>query len=248
MTWTWDSERRSALASVERSGCGFCVVAHIVSRPVVSSQDATCVRVSIGAALPRWLRRTPSSTWSAAANAASTSSADEPISPPTMRFVPHSGYSSGASSAIASSASRTSGRGSRSTRTASAAARRVALRLGDDRRDGLADVAHPVDRQAPDLGQVPTDRRRVDAGRHGLHERDRLVPREDGHDAGHGACRRRVDPEDAGVGDGAAHEHRVRHPGQDDIAGEGRSTRQVLVAVVLDDGIANQRPTHGRTL
>ena len=124
----------------------------------------------------------------------------------------------------------------------------VGLRLGDDRRDRLADVAHAVDRQAPHLGEVTADRRRVDAARHRLDERDRLVPRQDGHDARHGARRRRVDAEDAGVGDGAAHEHRVRHPGQHDVAGEDRATREVLVTVVLDDGIADQRPTHGRTL
>ena len=248
MTWTWDSERRSALASVERSGCGFCVVAHIVSRSVASSQDATCVRVSIGRGVAAVAaqdalqhvvggRDRRVDLLGRRAHLAADDAVRPPLRVQQRRVVGHRlvGVEDERQGLEVDPDGERGGQG-------------VGLRLGDDRRDRLADVAHAVDRQAPHLGEVPADRRRVDAARHGLDERDRLVPREDGHDAGHGARRRRVDAEDAGVGDRAAHEHRVRHPGQHDVAGEDRATRQVLVTVVLDDGIADQRPTHGRTL
>ena len=80
--------------------------------------------------------------------------------------------------------------------------------LGRDDGDGLAEVAHAVDREHRLVGELEPV---------GLGARDVGV-REDGVDAGHRQRLRDVDLDDAGVRVGAAHGVTPEHPGRDEVA------------------------------
>jgi hypothetical protein len=114
--WTtliWDSLSPMVWARYSRSGWGFWVESHTVSRSASSSQAATMPRGSSGTPVVRPVRSEPLTTPSAAALAAATSPARR--SRATRTFVPQSGSTSGAPGSRAASGSVTASSGSYST-------------------------------------------------------------------------------------------------------------------------------------
>ena len=100
-----------------------------------------------------------------------------------------------------------------------------------DGRDGLADVAHLVDRE----------RRLVLGRRHDPHLLGHVLARDDGHHAGMGERAPDVELHDPGVGLGRPEQAPVKHARQDDVVGVLRLTRQVGPGVHLRQAPAQYR-------
>ena len=111
--------------------------------------------------------------------------------------------------------------------------------LGDDQGDRVAGVAHLVDGQRG-RGRLLVDRREARQG-----VAPEVVGGVDGQHALGGRRRAGVDAGDAGVGEGAADEDRVRHALAVEVVDEGALPEQQLLVLDAADLCSKDRSRHG---
>ena len=110
MTRMWPGAFGSRLARYVFTRCGTCVEVHTVKLSKPASYSASVARHSIGTAARRGTSKLARTTWSAAANAASTSPAPAAVRITTLELDP--GCSTGASGLAAARGSITGSSGS----------------------------------------------------------------------------------------------------------------------------------------